>query len=109
MLDGVIIKASKAANNLYDREITGKPILDLVDSSERDKLISRIKQYINTNRGNIKKNLYLDHTCQFYFGVKSKIISWQGKKAIFSIAEKMDIPVQMPLSIFEYQNNGIDL
>jgi hypothetical protein len=80
--------------------VTGKPILELVDESERAIMKEKIKQYFLTQRGNRKPNLYLDMTRQFYYSIRSKVIIWQGKQAIFSIAEKIEMPVQMPLEFF---------
>jgi hypothetical protein len=100
VLDGIIVKSSKATDALYNYNLTGKPILEIVDASERVLMRERIKQYFITMRGNKKPHLYLDMTRQFYFGVRSKVVLWQGKKAIFSIAEKIDMPVQLPLKFF---------
>ena len=97
-----MIKANESANRLFGDHfnIEGKNVLDLFHESEADIIIQRIGNSLSTMRYSFRTNTYLTNpeiTEPFYLQIKSKVIMWQGQKAIFGLGTKLDMPVQIPL------------
>jgi hypothetical protein len=100
IVDNVIVKSNEAANAMWDLDIDGLLIFDLLDASEHEIAAKRINEYLFAWRGSRKKNTYLTNeklSHSFYVSLRSKPIIWEGKKALLCIGQKIEMPIQLPL------------
>jgi hypothetical protein len=100
IVNNVIVKSNEAANAMWDRDIEGLLIFDLLDSSEHEIVAQRINEYLFSWRGSRKKNTYLTNarlSHQFYVTIRSKPIVRDGAKAVLCIGQKIEMPIQLPL------------